>query len=278
METKSIARARPNVLTVDLEDWFHCLEPDPGRWQNFERRATGATEHLLELLDARAVSATFFVLGDVARHSPSLVRRVAAAGHEIGSHGMEHRMIYEQSRAAFRADLRCSLDLLGDLAGSPVVSFRAPYFSITSASLWAFDVLAEEGVQNDSSVFPVRNHRYGIPAWPRRPAEVRCGLTEWPIACVPTAVGNLPCCGGVYLRLLPWLFTRWAVSALERRGDPIVAYLHPWELDAEQPRAKTMSAFLRFRHYRGLAGMQGRLLRLLELASFTSISHAALME
>ena len=261
-------------MTVDLEDWFHCLEPDPGRWSAFEKRATMATERLLELLDSRSVLATFFVLGDVAQSAPSLVRRIADAGHEIGSHGMEHRLVYEQGQAAFQADLRRSIELLSDLAGTPVVSFRAPYFSITSKSMWAFDALVEEGIRHDSSVFPVHNHRYGIPTWSRHPAEVRPGLIEWPLACVPTRVGNLPCCGGAYLRLPPWSFTRWAVGALERRGDPIVAYVHPWEFDVNQPRVKT-SAFLQFRHYRGLATMEDRLLRLLDRASFTSIARAA---
>jgi polysaccharide deacetylase family protein (PEP-CTERM system associated) len=263
-----------NILTVDLEDWFHSLDPDPARWADYERRVEPITDQLLGTLDDLETRATFFVLGDVARAHPGLVRRIAQAGHEIGSHSFEHRFVYTQSQDAFRDDLRRSLGLLGDLTGQQITSYRAPYFSITERSTWAFDVLVDEGIRHDSSVFPVRNHRYGMHSFPRQPHEVRAGLMTWPLTCLPTPIGNLPCCGGVYLRLLPWTVTARCADRVAGRGEPIVAYLHPWELDPGHPRVAAGSAFLRWRHYTGLEGMQAKVTRLLQRYTFTSIAEA----
>lgn len=263
-----------HVLTIDLEDWFHCLEPDGARWDQYSRRVEIGSRVVLDLLDEHRASATFFVLGDVAKHSPELVRNIAARGHEIGSHGSRHQFITRQSPDEFRADLRESLARLEDLIGTKVNAFRAPYFSITKRSLWALDILCEHGIVRDSSVFPVRNHRYGIPDAPTAPYEIRPGLVEWPITVLPTRLGNIPFAGGVYFRWLPSVLIRHCFQTVAGRGDPVVFYLHPWELDPDHPRHLT-SPLLFLRHYGRLSGTKARLAALMSEHRFTSLAGAA---
>lgn len=223
------------------------------------------------MLDHAGYRATFFVLGDVARHAPALVRRIAARGHEVGSHGMLHRFVGRLAPTAFRAELRESIRVLEDIAGTAVESFRAPWFSIGETTPWAFDVLAEEGIRRDSSVFPIRNHRYGAHRAHRLPHAVRPGLDEWPISTFPTPFGNLPFAGGVYFRVLPYAWIEHAMAGLERRGEPLVFYFHPWELDCEQPRLVDVPPFLAWRHSARRASMATRLARLLSRVRFTSL-------
>jgi polysaccharide deacetylase family protein (PEP-CTERM system associated) len=263
-----------HVLTIDLEDWFHCLEPDPARWGGFPRRVEATTHRMLDLLDEHAAMATFFVLGDVARHAPALVRTIAARGHEIGSHGSEHRMVTQLSPARFRADLDASLGQLADLTGAPVRAFRAPYFSITKRTLWALDILCEHGIEHDSSIFPVRNPRYGIPDAETTPHQIRPSLVEWPISVLATRFGNVPFAGGVYFRWLPFAIVQKGFAALESRRQPVIFYLHPWELDPEQPWQLT-GPFLFARHYAGLRGTEPRLRRLLTDHRFGTLAAAA---
>ncbi len=264
--------APPSVLTIDLEDWFHPLEPDPARWGALPRRAAEATEQLLEVMAEENARATFFVLGDVALHAPRLLERILAGGHELATHGMEHRFVYRQTPAEFAADLERSIQVISSVAGTRVSAYRAPYFSITERSLWALDVLADHGIELDSSIFPVRNHRYGIPRAGRLPFQVRPGLWEWPISTFPTALGNLPFAGGAYFRLLPGPVVRGAYRALRRRGEPVLFYLHPWEVDPGQPRLRSGSRFLDFRHYHGLGRTLDRLRLLLREAPWIPLS------
>lgn len=260
-----------SVLTIDLEDWFHCLEPDPVKWDTFPRRAEAATGRLLEVMAEEGARATFFVLGDVARHSPRLLERILAGGHEIGSHGMEHRFVYHQTPGEFAADLQDSIRLISSITGAPVRAYRAPYFSVTARSLWALDILRDHGIEHDSSIFPARNHRYGIPEAPRLPFEVRPGLWEWPITAFPTPLGNFPFAGGAYFRLLPAPVVRAAYRALRRKGEPVLFYLHPWEVDPGQPRMQLRSRFLAFRHYHGLRRTVDRLRRILREAAWVPL-------
>jgi polysaccharide deacetylase family protein (PEP-CTERM system associated) len=258
----------PNVLTIDLEDWFNSLEPEPSLWGGFPRRAEAATDLLLAVMAEENARATFFVLGDVARHSPRLLERILAGGHEMATHGMEHRFVYRQTPGEFAADLAESIRLISSISGVRVNAYRAPYFSITAKSLWALDVLRDHGITFDSSIFPVHHHHYGIPGAPRLPFQVRPGLWEWPISTFPTPVGNLPFSGGAYFRLLPESLVRGAYRALRRRGEPVLFYLHPWEVDPGQPRFSARSAFLNFRHYHGLGSTLHRLRRLLREAAW----------
>lgn len=263
-----------HVLTIDLEDWFHCLEPDATKWSQFSRRIERVSERLLDLLDEHGARATFFVLGDVARHAPALIRTIAARGHEVGSHGTHHRPITSQTPGAFARDLRESIALLEDLAGQPIRSYRAPYFSITRRTLWALDILRAHGIERDSSIFPVHNHRYGIPDAAREPSELVPGLVEWPISVLASPLGNLPFAGGVYFRWLPFRFIQHAFACFEARDTPVVFYLHPWELDPAHPR-RLVSPFLFVRHYGRLATTEPRLRWLLAHHRFASLSQCS---
>ncbi|MEK6239262.1 MAG: DUF3473 domain-containing protein [Planctomycetales bacterium] len=271
-----------NAFTVDVEDYFQvsAFEDSVSRsdWDLYPSRVERNTRAILALLDAHAVSGTFFVLGWTARKFPGLVREIQQAGHEVGSHGFWHRLIYGQSPDEFRQDLKESRAVLEDVLGEPVRCYRAPSFSITKDCLWAFDVLAEEGFTHDGSVFPVRHDRYGIPDAPRfvhaRQASVGV-LQEFPASVLATPLGNLPVGGGGYFRLYPWRFTRWALSRINQSGRPFVFYVHPWEIDPDQPRLTVRSRLSRMRHYVNLRSTKGKLDRLLSAFQFGSFTAVA---
>jgi polysaccharide deacetylase family protein (PEP-CTERM system associated) len=229
---------------------------------------------LLELLGERGVRATMFILGCVAEAHPDLVRELAAAGHEIASHGWDHRRVTEQTPEEFRGSVRRTKIFLEDLTGAPVLGFRAPSFSIVPGGEWALDILVEEGYLYDSSLFPVRRRGYGYPGGQRDPhwLERPVGrLAEVPPATLRRWGGNFPAAGGGYLRLLPpWLF-RSAFLDAERRGVPATFYIHPWELDPDQPRL-AVSWPTRLRHYGGLQGCASRVRHLLHEFSFQPIA------
>lgn len=264
-----------HVLTIDVEDWFHSLEPEPRRWEGFEDRIQESVDCVLDLLAEQETHATFFVLGDVALRHPFLVEKIARQGHEVASHGCEHRLVYRQNPEEFAVDVRRSMELLAAITGRKVLGYRAPYFSITRDSLWALGVLSELGLQYDSSIFPVINHRYGIPSAPRLAYQTAEGLLEIPPSTCRVAGCNIPCAGGVYFRIFPYAATHRLLSRLKVRGEPIVFYLHPWELDAKHPRIKVPPA-LRVRHYWGLSRTADKLRRLLHDFRFQSIAEAYL--
>jgi polysaccharide deacetylase family protein (PEP-CTERM system associated) len=259
-----------NAMTVDVEDYFQVSAFEGFapryRWDGFESRVCQNTDRLLALFHEAGVSATFFVLGWVAERHPSLVQRIVAAGHEIASHGYAHRLVYDLTRAVFRDDVRRSKDLLEAASGVQVYGYRAPSFSVTPRSLWALDVLIEEGFGYDASIFPIHHDRYGIPLSPRQPyvLEREQGtLIEAPGSAVRFGPVNLPVGGGGYFRLLPYGWTRWGISRINaRERRPVIFYLHPWEIDPGQPRLP--SGWLsRLRHYRNLDQTERRLRRLL---------------
>jgi polysaccharide deacetylase family protein (PEP-CTERM system associated) len=256
-----------NVMSIDLEDWYHCLELNPARWGNYEDRVVPTVNQLLAILEETETQATFFVLGHVAERHPELVRKIDSLGHEVASHGYAHQFVYRQSPEAFETDLRRSRDHLSSILGHPVLGYRAPYFSITGRSLWALPILRRLGFAYDSSVFPVLNHRYGIPGADRLPHRTASGLIEVPLSCFPLGKLNLPCAGGVYFRVLPYPLIRSMFQGLVNRGEPIVFYLHPWEIDAAQPRIP-LPVSLRLRHYWDLGGTTAKLRRLLHDFSF----------
>jgi polysaccharide deacetylase family protein (PEP-CTERM system associated) len=266
-----------HALSIDVEDWFHpealrdVVRPED--WPRLESRAGRNVERLLRLLDAARVRATFFVLGWVADREPDLVPRLAAAGHEIASHGWAHRMITQQSPAEFEADLQRSLHLLRAQSGQAVVGYRAPSFSVVRTTLWALDVLLDHGVEYDSSIFPVHHDRYGMPEAPRAPYRVSwCDSRElWELPPVTLHVlgRTLPAAGGGYLRLLPYGVSAWALRRLEREGIPGVVYTHPWEYDAEQPHV-VMPRLRAWRHYGNVTRTESKLARLLREFSFTT--------
>lgn len=268
-----------NALTVDVEDYFQVSAfanvVSPDQWPLYESRVCHNTDRLLDIFDAAGVKATFFVLGWVAERFPALVRRIAEADHEIASHSYDHGLVYDKTPDAFRVDLQRARDAIGSACGIHVRGYRAPSYSITRDSMWALDVLASEGYTFDSSIYPIRHDRYGIPDWPRHIEQIDLtagALWELPGTTVRRFGMNLPMGGGGYFRLLPYAWTSSGVRAIneiERR--PVVFYLHPWEIDPGQPRIRG-SALSMFRHYRNIDQTEGRLTRLLSEFRFGPVS------
>jgi len=264
-----------NALTVDLEDWYnvHNFSRVIRRedWGNLEPRVERNTETLLGILARRGVKATFFVLGWIAERHPALVRTIDAAGHEIATHGLSHRLLTEMTPNVFADELGRSLDILRGLAGRSVIGFRAPSFSLTRETQWAVDILRRHGVLYDSSVFPTSVHPdYGLAGSPLSIHSLAGGLQEVPLSCLPLGKINIPFSGGGYFRMLPYSLTRRFFRAFNRKIGPVVFYIHPWELDPEQPRVG-VSASKRFRHYLNLRKTAPRLDRLLAEFEFTTV-------
>jgi polysaccharide deacetylase family protein (PEP-CTERM system associated) len=269
---------RRHVFTVDLEEYFQVslFEGVTSRaeWDSLPSRVERNADRLLELLDRHDTFATFFALGWIADRHPNLIRTIASAGHEIASHGWWHRRVRELGREEFRAELRDSKAILEDLTGGRVLGFRAPSFSIVRGSEWAFDVLLEEGYWYDSSLFPIRRRGYGYPGATPTPHVIErpAGrLLELPLATTRLLRFRAPAAGGAYLRLLPFALICRALSEHERAGESAVIYVHPWELDPDQPRMP-LSGLARLRHYHGLENTLGLLERLLEEFRFTSVA------
>lgn len=268
----------PNAFTVDVEDYYHVSgfgdRIRPEDWDRFESRVVVNTGKVLRLLARHDVRATFFVLGWVAERFPSLVRDIARDGHEVGCHSYAHRLIYEQTAQEFREDLRRALDALDHAAGGAIRTYRAPSFSLTRRSMWALDILEEEGITLDSSIFPVRHDRYGIPDADRFPHRVGGGLIEFPPSVYRVGRMNLPVAGGGYFRLLPLRATIHAIRRTnEAARQPFMFYIHPWELDPEQPRlpGRLLS---RLRHYQNLRTTAAKLDILLSEFPFRSATDA----
>ncbi|MDX6749966.1 DUF3473 domain-containing protein [Geminicoccaceae bacterium 1502E] len=267
----------PHALTIDVEDWFQvwALSRHVPRasWDSRERRVAANTHRLLDLLGETGARATFFTLGWVAGREPALVRRIVAEGHELASHGWDHRLVYEQGEQEFRADVRRTRLLLEDIGGTAVEGYRAASFSIGAASPWAHRVLREEGYRYSSSSHPVRNDHYGAGRVPRE-AHVVDGLPEIPVSTLRLMGKSLPFAGGGYFRLLPHVWSRWAFARTARKEAPVVFYLHPWEIDPDQPRLPGLKLKTRLRHYGGLASFLPRLRRLLEAARWDRLDRA----
>jgi polysaccharide deacetylase family protein (PEP-CTERM system associated) len=268
-----------NAFTIDVEDYFQvsALAPSIPResWPTHELRVERNMERILGLLADRNVRGTFFVLGWVAERVPELVRRIAAAGHEVACHGHSHLLIYNQSEQEFRQETTRSKRFLEDTIGAAVTGYRAASFSITKRSLWALDVLIDAGFEYDSSVFPIVHDRYGIPGAPREPhvltAPSKRTIVEFPMSAAYFAGVQVPVSGGGYFRLLPYGVTRWGLRQINgSRGLPFTFYLHPWEFDPTQPRVK-VGFVSRFRHYTNLHRTEPRVKRLLQDFRFSTM-------
>ena len=265
-------------LSVDVEEYFQvsAFESRVGqdRWDAFESRVVTSVSTLLDMFAEHNCGATFFVLGWVAERHPEMVRSIASAGHEVASHGWDHRLVGQQSRDDFRDSVRRTKELLEELTGEPVRGFRAPSFSITPGCEWALDVLIEEGHAYDSSLFPVWRRGYGYPSGGRDPHWIDRDvgrLAEVPPATVRVGKVNLPAGGGAYFRWLPYALARAAARGSEQRGFPATFYIHPWEIDPDQPRID-VSLLTRLRHYGGLGRTAKRLRRFLGEFSFRPIA------
>lgn len=264
-----------NALTFDIEEYFHA-EAFAGlvgrdEWPQLTSRVTESTMSLLDALDEQKTRATFFVLGWIAERYPGLVREIQARGHEVACHSYGHRLIYRMDREAFRVDARRAKQSIEDTIGGGVLGYRAPTFSVVRETLWALEALAEEGFAYDSSIFPIRHDRYGIPDAERFPHRIKLpggqDIAEFPISTLRIAGQHLPFSGGGYFRLAPYRFVRRALRHLNMRERmPGLVYLHPWELDPGQPRLP-LRGVARLRHYVNLQHTARKLGRL--LADFT---------
>lgn len=261
-----------NAFTVDVEDYFHVeafanvIKPED--WDHYPQRVEGNTMRILDILGKYGVKGTFFVLGWVAERVPGLVKRIAGEGHEVACHGYSHQPLSRMTPDEFRQDLRKSKEILEGISGCSVKGYRAPTFSITPGREWAFTILAEEGLLYDSSVFPIRHDNYGWPDFPRHAVKRKEGIVEIPMSTVRVLGINLPFSGGGYLRIFPLSFIKACYRHVNlSEGKPAILYIHPWEVDPDQPRipARRLSAF---RHYTNLRGMEARLRSLLRDLSF----------
>ena len=277
-----------NAFSVDVEDYFqvNAFEGSISRasWSSFEPRVERNTRRLLDLCAEHGVRGTFFTLGWVADRWPGLVREIRDAGHELATHGQDHRRVTTMTPGQFREDLRRSKRTIEDAAGVEVIGFRAPSYSIVRETMWAVDVLIEEGFHYDSSIFPIHHDRYGIPVSPRHPyvlSRPPASIVEAPGSTVKWGPFNLPVGGGGYFRILPYGWTRWGIRRLnEFEKLPAIFYLHPWEIDPDQPRLSA-GRLSRFRHYRNLEKTEDRLralLREFRFSTMMSLLHGQIRE
>jgi polysaccharide deacetylase family protein (PEP-CTERM system associated) len=265
------------ILSVDVEDYFQ-VEAFTDRirredWETMPRRVVANTERVLDLLAAHQQHGTFFIIGWIAERHPELVRKIHAAGHEVACHSLLHRLVYSLTPEEFREDTRRAKRILEDASGAQVIGYRAPSYSITSKSLWALEILAEEGFRYDSSIFPIRHDIAGIPDYPRTPNlhEFSSGksILEFPATTLRFGNMNLPVGGGGYLRIFPLRYSLWGLAKLGKEAGVFPAvYFHPWEVDPGQPRIEGRLRS-RLRHYTNLKKMEGKLGRVLSRFSFT---------
>lgn len=267
-----------NALTVDVEDYFHVSafadNIDRQQWESQPSRVENNTIHLLDIFDEHKVKATFFVLGWVAERKKVLVREIADRGHEVACHGYSHQLVYNQTPEVFEEETVRSKSILEDIIQTPVRGYRAASYSITDQSLWAIDILAETGFVYDSSIFPVRHDRYGIPDTPEHPYRIDtrsgCSIVEFPLSTASIFSYRLPVAGGGYFRLYPYWLSKAGLKQVNRRQQPFIFYLHPWEIDSNQPRVDA-SWLSRFRHYNNLHKCEPRLRQLLQDFKFRTV-------
>ncbi len=268
-----------NALTVDVEDYYHVSAFESvirsDSWNQFESRVEKNTQRILDMFDEYGTKATFFVLGCVGERHPELVQAIHKHGHEVASHGYSHRRIYTQTPAQFREETRKAKTLVEDIIGQSIIGYRAASYSITSESLWALDILAEEGFRYDSSIFPVRHDLYGIPNHDRFFSVIdrkKSGrIAEIPLSTLSVFGGNVPVGGGGYLRFFPYALTDFALRRLNvRERQPAVVYFHPWEIDPDQPRIQC-GWKSRVRHYTNLNTMETKVRKLLANFKFAPI-------
>lgn len=276
--TSGVSIGMHNYLTFDIEEAFHSSNFDDtislDRWSSLGGRVVSNTSRLIDLLAEKNLHATCFVVGWVAEHYPEVVRRIDAAGHEVAAHSHMHRLVYQLTPEQFRNDLRRNVEVLSSITGKRVRGFRAPSYTITPRTLWALDVLAEEGFAYDSSIYPVGFHpRYGIPGAPETPYRHANGLIEFPMPVASIAGLKVPVATGLYFRLTPYWMTKRLIRRMNKRDIPVVANVHPWELDPDQPLLPIKRS-LRWRHYYGLHRTERKLVRLLSDFSFTTLEQA----
>lgn len=271
-----------HAMTVDVEDYFHVAAfsdvIDINKWSDYPCRVERNTDILLELFKRKDIKATFFVLGWVAERYPCVVKKIADQGHELASHGYSHQLVYSQTPAIFKEETYKSKLILEDISQQAVNGYRAASYSITAKSLWALDILAELGFTWDSSIFPIRHDRYGMPNSPEQPYQIKTNfgnLTEFPLTTAKVLGLSIPAAGGGYFRQYPYCVSKYLFNrASLNQTRSQIFYLHPWEIDQDQPRVKGASIFSRFRHYTNLKRCLPRLERLVDDFNFSTVSES----
>lgn len=276
--TKGKRNGRLNALTIDVEDWFQVTAFDRSirldEWERCEVRVGDNVRRILDILSEERIDATFFVLGWIAERFPEIVRSIYDAGHEVATHGYDHRMVSQLAPREFESDVTKSIRAIEQITNTPVLGYRAPSYSIVEETSWAWEVLIELGLRYSSSVFPINHDRYGIPWAPRHPFVLRTNgtgrLVEFPLSTISVMGRNLPVAGGAYLRLYPYWFIRWGLSRINGEGMPAVVYFHPWEIDPGQPRQR-VGLVSQLRHYTNLRRMEQKIRALLRDFEFASV-------
>jgi len=277
--TRASTSVMLNIISIDVEDYFHPAEVSrdsgPSHWRDYRSRVDVGLNLIMNMLAETQTLGTFFILGWVAEQHPSLIRRIAEAGHEIGCHSYEHRLVYRLTPQQFKSDTVRAIRAIEDACGIRPRAYRAPSYSITTQSLWALDVLIECGFTHDSSIYPIRHDRYGIPGFSRHATAIKTAagaIIEVPVATVRILDGVAPIGGGGYLRILPYRYTAAGIRRLNRdEGQPACIYTHPWELDTGQPRLAT-GLVSRMRTYAGLDTVATKLKRMLRDFRFAPLA------
>jgi polysaccharide deacetylase family protein (PEP-CTERM system associated) len=264
------------AMTVDVEDYFHVSAFEkviqPSDWHNCKPTVDYNTRHLLDLFAQKKIKATFFILGWVAQAFPQLIKDIADQGHEIASHGMNHRRAMLQTKAQLSVDIEQSINVLQQLSGQKVLGYRAPSFSIGKDNEWAFELLVELGILYSSSTYPIVHDLYGTPDWPRFIHTRAEGIIEIPVPTLRSGSTNTGIGGGGYFRLYPYFFSKKRIEKyLKTEGQPYNFYFHPWEIDPKQPRVAGAPLKSKIRHYINLGAMEKKLVRLLEDYSWGSM-------
>jgi len=268
-----------NILSVDVEEWFHPeavqhLFPRE-KWDECESRIEKNVENLLNLFQLHNTKATFFILGWIAEKYPAMIKNIAEAGHEIASHGYNHLMITKMNEVGFQNDLRKSIEILENTSGKKICGYRAPTFSIVDDTKWAWQILENNGFLYDSSVYPVFHDRYGIPDAPRTqflPLQNPGTIIEFPLSTLKILGKNLPFGGGGYLRIFPLWFTTMAFRNLNRQNIPGILFVHPWEFDSDQPKIP-LNVISRWRHYFNIKNNMEKLHHLLQDFKWTAFEN-----
>jgi polysaccharide deacetylase family protein (PEP-CTERM system associated) len=265
-----------NILTIDLEEWYHANYTDGlfDNSQKYESRVVRNTETLINLFDAYDAKATFFTLGVIAEQFPELIRTLHEHGHEIATHGYGHQLVYKQDTREFEEDLLKSITFIEKAIGDKPVGYRAPSWSVNQDTGWVFPILKKNGILYDSSIFPVKTFLYGFPGAPQFPFSIEFGqdeILEFPMSTLKFGNQGIPFSGGFYFRLLPYPLIKMGFRQLNRGGNPGMFYLHPREIDMEQPRLDNLNRRDRFIHYYGLSSSQSKLEKLLSDFDFTTV-------
>jgi polysaccharide deacetylase family protein (PEP-CTERM system associated) len=268
-----------NALTFDIEDYYQVEAFKDfitfEEWSRYPSRVVENTRKITAILDEQNVKATFFILGWIAERFPDMVKQLADNGHEIATHGYSHQMVYTQTKAAFEEDLVKSIEVLENISGKKIIGYRAPTYSIIEESFWAFDILIRHNLLYDSSIFPIMHDRYGVPDGERFPHRIERGngqsIIEFPLSTLRFWKWNFPIAGGGYLRLFPYWFLKKSLQWINKQEKSSIIYLHPWELDPEQPRIPNIPSITRFRHYINLRSTATKLRNLIRDFEFVPI-------